>query len=269
MEINYNLKQLNRIINDLSVLTGLSMSVLDTDRNTLVSTSSSNDFCSALQKNAVCKKNCHHSDNALLDRCQKSRKLEYHICYAGLCDSAMPIIKNDMLAGYIIMGRIRSPLSPENTSADITQNSKTQELYLSTPFFEHKKLESLYDLLSHILFDTSIEIKYDTFIDRIAEYIDSNLEKELTVSSLCSALHVSKNYLYNAFRSYFDTTINEYVHQRRLKKAEQLLVQTDLTVYYIAEAVGITNYAYFCRMFKKAHCVTPTQYRESFTSKKK
>ena len=53
------------------------------------------------------------------------------------------------------------------------------------------------------------------------------------------------------------------------KKAEQLLVQTDLTGYYIAESVGITNYAYFCRMFKKAHRVTPTQYRESFTSKKK
>lgn len=98
MEIKYNIETLEHIIADLSALKGVSIAFLDTDFNYHVLRAKENDYCSILQQDVLLKECCHKSDKEILLKCKESRKLETHICYAGLSDSAMPVIKNGIVA---------------------------------------------------------------------------------------------------------------------------------------------------------------------------
>ena len=191
--------------------------------------------------------------------------LKCHICHAGLKDAATPIIKNDVIVGYIITGPIRTEHTPSEISQKLSwMNDSINELlkfYEEIPVFSDKRIDSLSDLLSHILFENAIEIDYSDFISFATTYIKNNLNNDLSIFHLCEALHVSKNVLYKSFRDSRGCTVTEYINRQRIKQAQKLLRETDTTIYRIAISVGIPNYTYFCRLFKKVSGLSPNVYR--------
>jgi AraC-like DNA-binding protein len=267
MIIQYNAKQLNRIINNIFVLTGISISILDSNHNVLASCSKKQDFCSLSQTFDDKKMLCSQCDQKILKLCESTKKLESHICWAGLYDSAMPIIKNDTVVGFVIMGRIRSERSPALPQIlpddDPHTLEQLYELYSKLPFMTETKLSALYDLLSYILFEPSIQIVYDSFINKAIDFIDTHLHEDLSVGALCNKFHISKNYLYKAFSNNLGSSVNEYIATQRLKRAKEMLTICDEPVYIVAEKVGIYNYTYFCRWFKKRMGISPNEYRKA------
>lgn len=256
MKIHYDLEKLRRILRDLSTLTGISLSVLDSDRKTMIRSARENDYCSAIQRRGDYH-NCHSCDMALLDRCEKSRAVERHTCHAGLCDLAMPVMKGGIIVGFLLMGRVRSPQSPK-----ACEDRGLEPLYRQIPAFTEEKILSLVDLLPQILFESTVVLEPDTLLRQAEAYIHRNLQAELSVEGLCEALHVSKNKLYDAFSIHFGTTVNAYITQQRMARAKQLLLETEEPVYRVAELIGIRNYTYFCRLFKEKTGQTPLQYRK-------
>lgn len=264
MKIKYNTEMLKHIITDLSELTGISISFLDVNFNNIIICCDENDYCSTLQKLKLLEKPCRYSDNYLLNKCKNSLQLESHICHAGLCDSAMPIIKNGILAGYIMFGRIKTNSSPK-TNNYLPKNSNKEtldKLYQKLPYFTDSQIACLTDLLPRILFQNAIEIENDSLITEITEYIKNNLDNNLTVDQLCSRFYISKNRLYNTFFEHYNLTVNEYITEQRLEKAKELLKTTSEPIYKIAEDTGIYNYTYFCKLFKRKTGLTPTKYRK-------
>lgn len=265
MIIQYNTAQLRRLIENLFDLVGVSLSVLDTDYRILTHCSRKDDFCSLLQRTGDAAENCRNCDMAILKKCSRSKKLEGHICAAGLYDCAMPIIKYDTIVGFVIMGRIRSaksPLVPGNIpEMDPETRNGLMQKYEKIPIMTQKQLTALYDLLPSILFDSAIRIVYDPLANKLAQYIEANLRDDLSVSSLCDRFHISANRLYNTFRKNFDRTVSDYITDQRLKRAKEMLTDSDEPVYIIAESVGISNYTYFCKLFKKRSGCTPVQFR--------
>ena len=255
MKIHYDLEKLRRILQDLSTLTGISLSVLDADRKTMIRSARENDYCTAIQQRGDYQ-NCYSCDMKLLDRCEKSRAVERHTCHAGLCDLAMPVMKDGIIVGFLLMGRIRSPQSPAG-SAD----GELAPLYRQIPVFTEEKILSLVDLLPQILFESTVVLEPDTLLRQAEAYIDRNLQAELSIEMLCEALHVSKNKLYDAFSAHFGITVNAYITRQRMTRAKQLLRETEEPVYRVAELIGIRNYTYFCRLFKEKTGSTPLQYR--------
>ena len=263
MKFKYNMTTLKHITNDLSQLTGIAISVLDSERNFLTTASNANDYCIVFQSMGNNNQLCRCSDNTILDRCAASLKLETHICHAGLCDAAMPIMKNNMILGYVVFGRIRSANSPkESKYRDCTSaGNLLDSLYHKLPCFSDEQLYCLHDLLSHILFEKAIEIETDSFIETATSYIETHLDEPLSVELLCRALNVSRNYLYRAFHKNYEKTVNAYITEQRINKARSLLAETNLPVYGIAEKVGFENHTYFCKLFKKRTGFSPSEYR--------
>lgn len=257
MKIHYDLEKLRRILYDLSTLTGISLSVLDADRKTMIRSARENDYCTAIQERGDYH-NCHSCDMALLDRCEKSRVVERHTCHAGLCDLAMPVMKGGIIVGFLLMGRIRSPQSPTG-SAD----GELGSLYRQIPVFTEEKILSLVDLLPQILFESTVALEPDELVRQASEYIEAHLQEELSIELLCEALHISKNKLYKVFSDHFGTTVNVYIIERRMAQAMRLLGETEEPVYRVADLIGIRNYTYFCRLFKEKNGITPLQYRKT------
>ena len=267
MIIQYNAKQLNRIINNIFVLTGISISILDSNYNVLANCSKEQDFCSLSQTFDDKKTLCSQCDQKILKLCESTKKMESHICWAGLYDSAMPIVKNDTIVAFAIMGRMRSersPVLPQILPDDDPHTlEQLYELYSKLPFMTETKLSALYDLLSYVLFEPSIQIVYDSFINKAIDFIDTHLHEDLSVGALCNKFHISKNYLYKAFSNNLGSSVNEYIATQRLKRAKEMLTICDEPVYIVAEKVGIYNYTYFCRWFKKRMGISPNEYRKA------
>lgn len=263
LKIKYNTETLKHIITDLSLLTGISIAFLDDKFNTLVRCYEDNDYCSALQKLNLLDRPCHCSDRELLNKCNNSKQPQSHICHAGLCDSAMPIIKNDIIVGYVIFGRVKTKHSPQINGylSDKRNTEMLNALYSKLPFCTEEQIASLLDLLPRILFQNAIEIENDSFITSIVLYIDNNLHHKLDIRSICNEFYISKNRLYTVFHDYFGLPVNDYITNRRISKAKEMLKTTKEPVYKIAEEAGFDNYTYFCKLFKRKTGFTPTKYR--------
>ena len=265
MVIEYNTEYITRIIEDIYILTDISISLLDTNYNLIATCRNRQKYCDTLHSIEKERLNCVRCDRKILDKCRSSKKLEHHICRSGLYDSAMPLIKDDTIAGFLIMGQVRSegsPCSPKHLPAtDAYTSEKLSQLYKDIPVISKNHLKALYDLLPHILFDTAIKLVHDSFVCEISDYIDANLQKKLSINHLCSKFFVSKNRLYEIFENNLGNTVTGYINERRIHRAKLLLSETNEPIFKIAEAVGIYNYTYFCKLFKKLCAVTPTQYR--------
>ena len=259
MRIRYDVDKMERIIHDLSVLTGISISFLDTERRTLCSSIKDNDYCSFLQTDDKNMRLCNRSDSIILKKCMESRCFEGHVCHAGLFDAAMPIIKDGVFAGIVLMGRVKhsSDFDTSGLSAEV------KEKYDAVPLFNDVQIASLGSLLPNILFESAIFIEYDSRLNEIAEYVRNNLTERLSVEHICKKFLMSKNSLYASFREHFNTTVTEYITDARMERARSLLKETSAPVYEVAEAVGINNYTYFCKCFKKKEGVSPTEYRKA------
>ncbi len=257
MHIRYNTEELKKVVKNLAELLRISIIVFDTSGRRLHKYSDPEDFCSYLQRDNEFKKKCLACDMALIEKCKASGTVQMHRCHSGLCDVAMPIYKDKILAAYVILGRIRRGGSAPEGFGDTEK-----ALFEGLTVFTGEQLRSLEQILPHIMFDTAIRIENDFTAEDIAEYIRENLGADVSVKSLCKKFYVSKNALYKSFSAEYGCTVNGFVNAVRLETAKKLLTSTELSVLKISEEVGITNYPYFCRLFKKEAGISPYQYRK-------
>lgn len=261
MQIKYNRGKIEELLKDFATLTRISVTFADSDTNPVCSFQSIDDFCDSYQKIGTNKEYCTRSDKRLLERCRQSGKYEYHICHAGLYDAAMPVVKLGVTVGYIMVGRIRTHL--KRTDAKCKFEGDLMKLYEQIPVFDKIQLSCLKNLLSNILFSNAIELENSNIAENIRDYIEENISDDITAAVICKRFFISRNYLYKAFKENFNCTPVEYITERRLEMAKNMLVKTKEPVYTICERVGINNYTYFCNLFKRKNGITPIEYRKN------
>ena len=265
MNVKYDIEKLKEIAEDIRTVMGVSLSVVDVDFHTICSAKNNEEFCQRICSLPEGRSRCECSDIEMLKKCMTSRAPVVHICHAGIHDTAIPIIKSDIIVGYIFLGRVRPTESPDGIAERLGWLGDSSEdiaaRYEKLPYFTEKQHSAMINLIANIIFDSAIEIEYEGVFEKAVEYIDRNLSTPLTVSLLCKELYVSKNRLYSIFREQKGMTVNEYIWERRLKLAKELLRFSDKSLYDVAASVGIDNYTYFCRLFKKNTGISPTAYR--------
>ncbi len=84
----------------------------------------------------------------------------------------------------------------------------------------------------------------------------------LSLSYVCSLYNYHPSYLSRRFRTVTGRSFSEYLRDLRLRKAEKMLTEDDMTVTAIAAAAGYSSYMYFARVFRKAVGCTPTEFRK-------
>lgn len=93
-------------------------------------------------------------------------------------------------------------------------------------------------------------------------YIDENYMKEsISLNEVAGAVEVSANYFSTVFSQEMKMTFTEYITQKRMEQAKQLLRQTEKHTGEIASEVGFRDPHYFSFVFKKTQGCTPREYR--------
>jgi len=106
------------------------------------------------------------------------------------------------------------------------------------------------------------------YVGLIQEYIDSNVQEDITLDALAQRFSINKFYLQKIFKQHIGLSPNEYLTRSRLAIAKQLLRTTNDSMSRIAEAVGYTA-SYFDKVFRKYEGVTPRAYRLSWYESQK
>lgn len=96
---------------------------------------------------------------------------------------------------------------------------------------------------------------------RLADYIEANLERNLTIEELASLAGLSSFHFVRMFKLSTGRTPHQYLVHRRLCKARELLVGTDIPVTSIAPMVGYDAPQSLARVFMRETGLTPTQFR--------
>lgn len=94
------------------------------------------------------------------------------------------------------------------------------------------------------------------------EIINKNLQNPPSVKELACNLNISIYKLQEEFKNIIGCTVYEYIKKLRIKKAENLLKNTNMSILEIANEVGYENPSKFASAFKVYNNTTPLKYRK-------
>lgn len=101
-----------------------------------------------------------------------------------------------------------------------------------------------------------------TFIQRIIEIIEENLDKEeLGPTFLAERMHISPRQFSRKFKDLSGITPSDFIKKYRMEKAAQLLLETDMSIQEVIESIGISSRPYFYKEFADKYGTTPKNYR--------
>lgn len=104
----------------------------------------------------------------------------------------------------------------------------------------------------------------DNRILKVSRYIRKNINTPLTMTELASICCLSKDHFIRLFKREMQMTPVQYVNQKKIERAQLMLITGNQSVKDIAYALSFENVYYFNRLFKKITGTTPSEYRNQF-----
>ncbi len=118
--------------------------------------------------------------------------------------------------------------------------------------------------------NSRLKREYISRINKVLDYINSNLDKELTLELLSEVASFSPFHFHRIFKAMVGETINDYCNRLRLQKsAGMLIAYPDMSITEIAMDCGFSSSSHFARSFKKYFLVSASSYRSDNGNDKK
>ena len=95
----------------------------------------------------------------------------------------------------------------------------------------------------------------------LLDYIDNHYAEDLNLEDIADSIGFSKYHFSRLFKQYTNFTFCDYLCYRRIKAAEALLVQPELSITEVALQAGFPSISTFNRLFKQEKNCTPSEYR--------
>jgi AraC-like DNA-binding protein len=96
----------------------------------------------------------------------------------------------------------------------------------------------------------------------VLRYIQDNLNEQISVEQLSKKAYMSVSSFYREFKNEMGSSPNDYIIDERLKLAENLLKQPNVSVKEACFQSGFNSFSYFSRIFKKRKKFSPSEYKE-------
>lgn len=140
-----------------------------------------------------------------------------------------------------------------------TQN-EIQDSILEVRFFD-ELMVIWTEFLCRTVRESKEKHKYSYEVGRALEYTKSHYMEKVKVDDLAAYLSISEGHFSRIFKQQMGYSFTKYLNQYRMDRAEEMLMNTNMKVYEIAERVGISDYGYFVQVFRKFKGKTPLEIR--------
>lgn len=225
-----------------------------------------NAFCEKVKlKNHV---KCQQHDSCIIAPASQATDESFlKPCHAGVVELIVPIINNGNYEGQLMFGPIRNP--------DTRGKYKNcDSLFKQLNSYGAEELESVSQLLKAVielikqrekskiyqLRDTVSNIK----IQRAIEYINKNIDKQLSASAVAKNSFLSTSRFLHLFKETCGITFSDYITKQKIEKSKKLLLDTRQSISEICYQCGFTSQSYFGSIFRKVTQQTPSEYRQTY-----
>lgn len=154
-----------------------------------------------------------------------------------------------------VKNKLMKMLNEKNTDKPFSQKY-VDILFTELLIFLNRKIDK------QKAYKTNEQDETTKLIMSISEYITKNYQHDLKLELLAQKFSFSKYYICRKFKEITNFTINEYINNVRVKKAQDLLKSTETKVTEISGMVGYNSISQFYRMFNKISNTTPLEYRK-------
>lgn len=162
--------------------------------------------------------------------------------------------------------------TPRDFEEFLARCEQVRQLFCSgAPYDGMRAVGRLYDLLADFLeAKAALRIGMPTYRALLpaVRQIDERYAEPITVSSLSRLCMMSETHFRRAFKEIIGVSPIEYLLEVRMKRAEELLLQTGKSVREIAQACGFKDVEHFCRSFKSRTGMTALVMRKSESEKR-
>ena len=271
--LNFDLQLTKKLLTHLGYLTKASVQLYDENfEGTYACTEPCNQFCQMVKCHYADR--CKNSDSGAMQKVKQSDDNNMHYaCHFGMKEMVSKLQRGKIIYGYIVIGPMRDTRTEKQSLAAITQycaeyglnEKKMRDLYFKATRFSQQKYEAIKELtfaiFEYAVNKNLITVKHNVFENTIAPYIKANLDKPLDSESLCEAFCMSEKQIYTAVVKSTGIPPKKYINAQRMLGARELIENTDEPLTDIADKVGIHDYNYFGKIFRKTFGHAPSFYR--------
>ena len=276
MNYIFNKEKLEQALSDFYNSTGIAVALYDACQKSIAGAPSCHSpYCTCIRTHSECIGYCSQSNLIHMKEVSLTRQISRYTCHAGLMEMIFPVIYEDVLIAYIQIGQFRDAEHRFSTADQLPKIAEQYgfsceqllALYDGLPLVSEERLHSLCHIVDILVKsfwqDGLITYNRSMLSIKIERYIDEHLEEKIGLSDICNQFFLSKNSAYQLFRAEFNTTVNEFITQKRLNHAQELLqTKPELNITQVSLLCGFPDYNYFIRLFKKQFGITPLQLRK-------
>lgn len=265
------MSRLEDIIDSIYELTGMDIAILDSRKRIVIRRYTESRICAYIHKSHKCFERCLFSDK---DRLYEARdKMICYKCPFGVYEIISPLRIEGGFSGYLFL----------SFGIEKGEEAKRQVISKVKGLYPALNVEALKKAIDESRRYSKEEIgAYATLVPIVVDFIESNnifsegrsigeltkhyirenLSKKITLKEISLNLHYSTVTLTEHFKEEFGMTIMEYVMQKRMKKARQMLENGEYSVGDVGKACGFPEAGYFTRCYKNYYGENPKLHRK-------
>ncbi len=237
-----------------------------------------NAFCQMMAENHETCASCFELQQRLEERVgMEPRSMR---CFAGLCESAVPVRVGDKIIAFLQTGQILLHRPDARRFSKVAQTlidlgskidlKKAEDAWFATTVLKQEQYRPMLRLLhifaTHLsecadalsLEDQSTECESVT---KAKAVVLAHLDDELSLRHVAKVVNVSAGYFSELFHKTTGMTFTDYVARMRVEKVKHLLGDSRLQITAIALDTGFNSVSQFNRVFKRVTGMSPRQYR--------
>ena len=276
MNILFDQEQLLQLVTNLYLLTGMAANILDPQGRDINLFGSHPPFCKAMNGFPEGHERCVACDAWKVKHYTAARGFQFYRCHAGICEAVMPLYDRSSPLAYLVFGCFLDD-SPMEEQWERTRSrldwypggpDALREAFFQFRQYSPQELKAYSELLealaSYIQLKGMIQSTEQTDLQKLEMYLEQHYMEKLSLESISSQLHIGRTKLCRLAKELSGgRTLSYLIAQRRIEAAKTLLLRNDLPISAVAEAVGISDYNYFSRVFRSVTGTTPRTFREN------
>ncbi len=201
-------------------------------------------------------------------------------CFAGLCDSAIPVRVGENLVAFLQTGQI---LLHQPNKREFTRLARTlinwgvevdlkrlEEAYFQTRVLERKQYEAMLRLLAIFaqhLASLSNELMVSAkqvespMVSRAKLFIAQHQDEEVSLQQVSAAVNTSAFYFCKMFKEATGLTFTDYLARTRIERVKNLLLNPHKRISEVAYETGFQSLSQFNRVFRRIAGESPSVWR--------
>ncbi len=268
----YDIEKIKKVLYDFYQVTNRQIALFDENCNPIINVPNSRcEFCQKIRENADGQKACERCD---VETIKKSENESFTICrcHAGLIECCAHIRDEYGIVGYLMFGQMLSDKNVEDQYVECKKKSEKyfgnefEKYYSALPHINEEKLNSMANIMvaciGYIYLKKMINTAFKGVYEQILYFIDRNLANDISLKQIADEINMSTSSVFKIIKKNANISPSHLIVKRRIAQARELLANNDLSITKIADSVGIHDYNYFSRVFKRETGYSPTNYRK-------